>query len=162
MIFHLLTERIDKDSTRAVLDFLNTGGELTLAMDSQGGIKAFADLMLHALNQNKDRVTIIVLAGVGSCGFDIFYGFQGVRKLTFGCMGMTHYSSRSIDIHPNGAAAYTEGVCHKKNLKAYKDRELEVLGQFATPSEITQFKKGWDVYFSFERMKEIFPEAEII
>lgn len=163
MRYHLLKGRIDPETVKATLDFIcDVEGNLTVAIDSTGGEKAYSDMLLFALNQNKDRVTLIALAGVASCAFDIFYGFQGPRKMAFGCMGMTHYSTQSLDIHPNGGAAYAEGLCQKKNLKAYKERELSTLQEFATAIEVKQFRKGWDVFFSFHRMKEIFPEVEVI
>lgn len=163
MRYHLLKGQINPEIVKETLDFIcDHKGHLTVAIDSHGGEKAYADMLLFALNQNKDRVTLIAIAGVASCAFDIFYGFQGVRKMAFGCMGMTHYSSRNIDTHSNGEAAYAEGDCHKKNLKAYKEYELFILRKFATEKEIKRFKKSWDVYFSFKRMQQIFPDAEII
>lgn len=75
---------------------------------------------------------------------------------------MYHYSTRSITLNADRTAAYGEDKCMSKNMKAEKARELEFAALFMTPEEVEKMKRGKDVFFTFERMKEIFPNCEIL
>jgi hypothetical protein len=62
----------------------------------------------------------------------------------------------------NGQPTYSEDENIIKNWKERVKDEVEFVEKFMTPLELKKYKKGNDVYFTFKRMKEIFPDVEII
>jgi hypothetical protein len=75
---------------------------------------------------------------------------------------MMHYSSTNINTMSNGQPTYSEDENIIKNWKERVKDEVEFVEKFMTPSELKRYKRGNDVYFTFKRMKEIFPDVEII
>lgn len=144
------------------LEFINDNqsDELTIILNSIGGKRNLSLVMLDVININSERITLIS-CGVYSAAFFMFYNSNCKRKMTYGNVGMMHYASCELNIMSNGNPAYSEDVNTIKNWKE-DINDLKFVEQFMNPKEIKSYKKGNDVYFTFKRMKEIFPDVEII
>lgn len=163
MRYLLFNEALNMENGQMILDFIQASpGPVTLGLGSGGGMSSVGNFLINAFNNEKDRLTLVAMAGVYSTGFELFYGYAGPRKMTFGVRGMYHFSSQEIQIMANGRAAYDEGACQLSSMKTDRERDLQFAGMFMTDKELRRMKAGQDVFFDFERMKQIFPDAEII
>lgn len=161
--YHIFEGEIDASAVSSIIDFVqNTPGEIAVAINSSGGKTSTMRLLLHVLNQNKDRVTLIGLAGIFSAAFELFYSFEGRKAMTNGCRGMYHYSYCDVAIAANGKPENSGAESELLMLKQSKIREDSFVSRFLTSAELRKFKQNGDVFFSFERMKQIFPDAEIL
>jgi ATP-dependent protease ClpP protease subunit len=159
--FHL-DGRIVEELLNRFLGFMNEtpSEEITIIINSVGGKECVSKLILNIINENKERCTLISL-GVYSAAFYIFYNAECKRKMTYGSPAMWHLSSADMRMMSNKKPSYTEDETQLKNWVDDKI-EIEFAEKFMTPKELRDFKKGIDVYFTFKRIKEIFPDVEII
>ena len=150
------------EETQKLFEFLGNEGDLTIGINSSGGSGSVAQLLLKALNQNKDRVTLCCLAGVYSSAFYVFAEYEGQKTLTVNTKGMWHYGTWDISIDDRNQPACHEGVAIKKDLKFSKEFMEKIARKYMNEKELKKFKKGEDVFFGYERMRELFPNAEIL
>jgi hypothetical protein len=163
MAFYLLASRITDESVAPVLEFLNNNsGAVTIGIRSGGGYIHDGLLLSHALELNKDRVSLVCVYQACSTAFEIFKRFPGKKYLTWGCMGMYHYGVTAIDTDDRGKPAYSETECQKRNLKHQKLYVDTFSKEFMNRKELNKLKKGEDIWFDFDRMQQIFPNAEVI
>jgi ATP-dependent protease ClpP protease subunit len=160
--FHLSGE-INEKSLDDFLQFINENEirELVIVLNSVGGKKNLTHVLLDIINLNYNSITLIS-CGCYSASFLLFYKAKCKKKMTEGCVGMMHYSSTNINTMSNGQPTYSEDENIIKNWKERVKDEVEFVEKFMTPLELKKYKKGNDVYFTFKRMKEIFPDVEII
>lgn len=153
---------ISEKSLDTFLQFVNENEheQMSIILNSIGGKKNLTHVILDIINLNADRTTLIS-CGCYSASFYLFYEAKCKKKMTEGNVGMMHYSSTNINTMSNGKPAYSEDENIVKNWKEDKSQE-EFVKQFMTPVELKKYKRGNDVYFTFKRMKEIFPDVEII
>lgn len=132
----------------------------TISIFSGGGATAIGKTIIHIINQRKSRVTLICHEAYSSA-FDIFYNSNCKKILTRTCKGMYHFSSAKMYMQPTLKPEFKEDRCIVQNWKD-SDWQIEMANKFLTDKEMKKFKKGDDIYFTFNRMKIIFPNAEII
>jgi ATP-dependent protease ClpP protease subunit len=153
---------ISEKSLDTFLQFVNENEheQMSIILNSIGGKKNLTHVILDIINLNTEKVTLIS-CGCYSASFYLFYEAKCKKKMTEGSAGMMHYSSTNINTMSNGKPTYSEDENIVKNWKEDKSQE-EFVKQFMTPIELKKYKRGNDVYFTFKRMKEIFPDVEII
>lgn len=162
MTYFIFDKPFNEEHSRTFLDFLHVPGDITIGINSGGGNVATSRLCIDALNANKDRVTLVCLAGVYSAAFELFYRFEGKRKLTVGCKGMYHLSYEEICIASNSKPISGEGDCMQR-IRAYTyERETRFAKTFMTKPELKGLSRNEDVFFDFDRMKQIFSNADVI
>lgn len=163
MKYLIFNKAINEENAQELLDFISsTPGPVTISLGCGGGSSTAAAVVTYALNLEHERITLIAGPGIYSSAFELFYWFKGEKMLAFSCRGMYHYSTREITLNADRTAASEEDRCMSKNMKAEQLRELEFAGSFMTEKELMRMKKGRDVFFTFERMQEIFPKCQII
>lgn len=102
----------------------------------------------------------MISAGVYSAAFYIFFFAECKRKIIYGSLGMHHKEYlKNVYINEKGKPKYNDDVCQIENLKIIKGN---FLSKIMTKKERLSYKNDDDVYFTFNRMKEIFPDVEII
>lgn len=137
----------------------NPDEEITVYINSNGGKTLLCTIITDIINHNSDRFTL-VSCGSYSAAFDLFYHAKCKKKIVNQSMGMQHKEFlRDISINSDGKYVYTSDKYENKNNKTLDDSYIK---EFMTKKEQKKYKKGDDIYFTFKRMKEIFPEAEII
>jgi hypothetical protein len=163
MKYLLFNEGLTMEQGQLILDFIqSTDGPLTIGFGSGGGHTSVGNFLIDAFNNEKHRLTLIAMAGVYSMGFEVFYRYEGQKKMVFGVRGMYHLSSQEVQISAHGRAAYDEGTCQLSGLKNDRVRDLQFASLFMTEKELRKMKSGQDVFFDFERMKQIFPDVEVV
>lgn len=158
--FHL-NGIIDEELLDKFIQFSNENEseDWTIVLNSGGGKQNLSQVILDIINNGK-QVTLIS-TGIYSSSFVIFYFAKCQKKLTVGSIGMIHLRSNSIKMQSHGKPEYTEDECVVSNWKVTKEIDSFVEA-FMTKAELKDFRRGNDVFFNFKRMKEIFPDAEII
>lgn len=133
--------------------------EWTIVLNSGGGKSNLTQVILYEINSRPQ--TVLISTGIYSASFVIFYFAKCIKKITEGSIGMVHLRANDIRIQSHGKPEFSEDECIVKNHKETRDIDYAVEA-FMTKSEIRRYRKGGDIYFTFKRMKEIFPDAEII
>ena len=132
-----------------------------IVIDSGGGGESFCHAMLHIIDDHKDCVLISM--GCYSSAFELFYLSKCEKLITTNSMGMFHLGRDNYDIDLNGKPSWTadEAIVKRRKETSYP-MALDFAKQFMTTLEFSKFKQGKDIYFTFKRMQEIFPDATII
>ena len=161
--YYLLDDRINGDTAKPLIEFIREHpGDLMIGIDSIGGSAHVAKFLTAILNENSDRITLAAVCGVYSSAFEMFYRFRGKRIMTDGCRGMYHYGAIGCNISENGKPFRGEDKCVKKNVVIEGEFTESIAKDVMNKKEFRRFKNNGDIYFSFNRMREIFPDAMII
>lgn len=153
---------VDEESVQKLLDFISSNpGELQISINSGGGSTDDGAFLIKALNTNKDRIVLTGSSHVSSCAFRIFQSFKGRKQLVTGCHGMYHYGSCRLDVGVHGKVVPHHKPC-SLSFPFRKKEQDDYAATFMNAKELREFKRGGDVEFDFLRMKELFPDAEII
>jgi ATP-dependent protease ClpP protease subunit len=158
MKHHSIIGRIDAENYNSLINFLNEsqGEQKSILINSGGGDVAYCYAILHALDKVVDEVELVAAAGIYSAAFVVFYNFKGRKGILPYCKGMIHRPTISVVLDDRGTLAYKEDECHKKTMKESEKEIIEDFSKFFTKKELAEYKKGNDVYFTYNRMKEIF------
>lgn len=160
--YFLFDGAIVPEKVNPLIDFVqNTPGDLVIGMNSNGGATGVGRFLTHVLNRNKDRITLINVNRVSSAAFEVFYAFQGKKILLYNVSGMMHRGYVDVSIDSAGKGVYHHDVDDINKVKYEAAGELEMATLIMTPAELKKFKKGDDIYFGFDRMKQIFHDAEL-
>lgn len=161
MKFFQLHGQINMELLDNLIEFMNENEdhEKTIIISSDGGYELTGKAITYLINCYKESC-LLIANSVLSAAFNIFYQSDCKKAIMQSSMGMTHKCYNKIELNTDGKPAYTEGEAVLKNWKENYRRQDEY--PFMTKQEKQSFNKGDDVYFTFNRMKEIFPEAEII
>lgn len=159
--FHL-NGIIDDDLLNKFYAFWNQYEEddWTISIFSGGGFTAAGKTIINALNSRQGMVTLICHEAY-SVAYEIFYRTKCKKILAETCKGMYHLSSAKMWITANMMASTEEDRVIVKDWKETRSQYI-FAKEFMNKKEFKKFKKGDDVYFTFKRMKEIFPDAEVI
>lgn len=155
--------KIDKDLLNRFFDFCNANGEdeWTIIIYTVGGWICMGKTILRIINLRKDKVTLILHEAYSS-GFYIFYEAKCKKVMCSNGKGMIHKAAAEMFIDTDRKPRYSEDACIIKNWKHSKKEDDEWANKFLTKKEFKKYKNGNEVYLTAKRMKQIFPEAEII
>lgn len=164
MKYYNWIEEITNESFLKFCEFLNNNQneEITLNFQSNGGTQNLASALVKVIDDSISK--IIVTGNIYSGGFYVIYHTKVPIVLIKGVMGMWHYAiytGFAITVK-NSKATYTEDIMKIKNNKVFKKLCIELAKNVMNKKEFKKFDKDKDVYFPFDRMKKIFPEAAII
>lgn len=164
MKYYNWTEEITNESFLKFCEFINNNQreDITLYFKTEGGSPNICNALVAMIDKHVKK--IIVTGGVYSGGFSIIYHTKVPVVFTKGIMGMWHYAiytNFAISVRKS-EATYTEDIAKIKNNKVFKKDGLWLAKKVMTKKELRSFEKDKDVYFTFKRMKEIFPNAEVI
>ena len=158
MKHHSIIGRIEAESYNSLINFLNESQDehKSILINSGGGEVNYCYAIIYALNNVYHEIELVACAGVYSAAFEIFYKFKGKKVILDGCIGMTHRQLLLISLTDNMQTAFREDDCRKKTSKENSQIIIDEYSKFFTKKELANYKKGNDVYFTYNRMKEIF------
>lgn len=148
---------INEELVKEIASFLNGEDQVIMYLYSLGGKVPSAEIIIDMINRNKERVHLIGIGILGSSAFRIFHKVQCKKELHPSCTGFWHQSTVKIDVNQNGKPDTNwDQHWYKVNRKAKKDtfdisKELNL-----NKKEMKRLKKGYDIYFSAKRMKQLF------
>lgn len=161
-IFEGLISNDELQVTNLISFIQETEGDLTIALCSEGGDAALSRVLLRMLNEHSERITLIAYELVGSAAFNVFYEFEGEKKIAFCTNGLYHHTTVDINVAGGNRATYYLGLAHQETMDTYWKNTINRAEGFLTVPEMMLLKTHQDVALSFSRMIEIFPDAEII
>lgn len=162
MKYFFLDSRIDEVLLNKFFVFANDNMDYdwTITIWSTGGMTGMAKTILYIINSRKERVTLICNEAY-SAAFEIFYFSDCKKVITKECKGCVHYSASDIRLMRNGKTNDAEHACILRNWQEDKN-STKWVRKVLTKEENKKFNLGEDIYFTTKRMKEIFPNAEVI
>lgn len=144
-------ETVDKIST--ALNNLKPNEKLFLYFSSEGGETYSAEAIIHIINNNIDLIELVGYGDLMSAGFDIFFKSNCYRILLPNSLGMFHQTTVNIDINESANASDRRGQADKTWMKLQKEQTIKFCESLKmTDKEISEIKKGRDVYFQHNRM----------
>lgn len=161
MKYFQLEGSINGDLLTKFMDFCNSypNDEWTIVINSPGGYTNVACIILDIINNYAEKITLIS-AYSSSAAFTLFYFAKCKRRMIYGSLGMHHNEYiKEVIITENGTPKYDIDKCHIKNMKALSHNYLS---KVMTKKELKKYNNNNEVYFTFKRMKQIFPDVEII
>lgn len=163
MKYFYIDARIDEKMLQKFFDFCNANpdDDWIITLWTNGGFSTASAQIISMINTRPDKV-ILVCHEAYSAGFDIFYRAKCKKIICATSKGMWHLATVSMTVDSRMKPVYTEDKTIVKNWKENKKSSIQFAEQFLTKKEFKRFKKGYDIYFTAKRMKEIFPDAIII
>lgn len=157
--FHL-NGIINEELFDKFITFYNeTTEDYKVVINSRGGKSALADIIRNMIEESPVKVTLIS-AGCFSSAFELFYKCSGDKIICEGTTGMYHMPYiKDVSLGINNRPSWEEDICNVSN---FDISTVDFIKEFITTKELKKFHKNEDVFFTFKRMKEIFPDAKIL
>lgn len=154
---------INETLSGAVLDKLikfynkrHNDADCTIYISTSGGCTLATEAIIDLINRYKSITTIIAYGKLFSSGFDVFFRTSCKKILLPSSVGMYHLSSLELTYNENGKPNYKSDVQDLKYIKAQKERTMSVATSLNfTEKESKKLSKGKDVYFQYNRLKEL-------
>ena len=149
---------IDADFFKELAELLSIKDENhTIYFSSNGGDLWLVEPIIKMVNDNKERLEIIGVREISSSALSIFLGVKCKKSITKNTFATWHdaYFSFEVDSLSKPRNKFYE---FKKEsiIKGFrKDIEDEYRTWGVTDDELKRYKKGEDVYFGYERFKEL-------
>lgn len=156
LLFH--DQSFDKEMLEKFFTAVNSKENLiTIYISSDGGLVSILDSILHVINLDPKRFNIVGYDELCSCGFEFYIKANCKKELIPRCIGMYHQSTTSVSLNDKGKATYYDGEAYLKRKQHFFYPELiKFMDQCEfTKKEKNRIKKGDDVYFQYDRFKEI-------
>lgn len=124
---------------------------------SDGGKVAVLDAMLYTINLDPKRFKIVGYEELCSSAFEFYIRANCEKTLLPGTIGMCHQTATGITVNDNCKPSYYDGEAYLKRCKNHhRPMLLDFMNQCEfTDKEKKKVKKGHDVYFQYDRFKEI-------
>ena len=157
---YLLEGEISYETVAPVLRWLDTQTPKHLGIDSTGGNPSAAFFLAEAVNSHVDDGIEVCIAGY--CYSAAMYMqmslYQSVPvSVCPGALGMLHYASVEMMQFPNGKTRDQDDKrAQEQMLLDYKKWVDEWARHNLNRSERSKLRSGHDVYFNYDRMKELF------
>jgi len=167
-----ILEDLEEDQLKKFIEFSNANWDdeqWIIFIDSSGGSVWIAETILNILNkkalEQKNSIVTLHIARAYSCAFSIAFRFKGNINILDSSRGMYHLSSfKDEQFSNNKHSRINEGnysqMIKDSMLDVYKDT-LQFASLFMTLKELQMYKKGKQIFFSSERMKEIAKKLKI-
>ena len=149
---------IDADFFKELAELLSIKDEShTIYFSSNGGDLWLVEPIIKMINDNKERLEIIGVREISSSALSIFLGVKCKKSITKNTFAIWHKPSFSFDLDDKNKPRNDFYKFKNKYIVEgfSKEFELEYKDWGLKKSEIKKYKKGEDVYFGYERFKEL-------
>lgn len=132
------------DIQESVLDH----GKIDLYFTSNGGDLSSSIILLETLNQYKDSINLIGYNTLQSCGFDLFWKFEGNKRLIEGTFAMIHKGDATCSLRkdPEGRRCISEFL-------ESMDKKWDYI--FLTKEQREVYERQEDVFLSYRELQTI-------
>ncbi len=164
MKYFVIDGTINADLKQRFVDFINQneGCTIYISVNSMGGNHHDMLTMVSIINANHEKFIVKAIA-VWSAAFELFRLVKCKKEMSSLVIGMYHFSYDSMEVDIRGKVVYTSDKFKVNEYKSvWLPMEKKCAKSFMTKKEYKKLKKGRDVYFGSERMKQIFPDAKIV
>lgn len=149
---------IDADFFKELAELLSIKDENhTIYFSSNGGDLWLVEPIIKMINDNKERLEIIGVREISSSALSIFLGVKCKKSITKNTFATWHDASFSFSVDSLSKPRNKFYEFKKESIiKGFrKDIEDEYRTWGVTDDELKRYKKGEDVYFGYERFKEL-------
>ncbi len=145
------------DSLIKALNDLKEGDNIHVYFNSpEGGYVSVSEAIIDIINNCKDRFIVSFYGENFSAGMEIMLRLQCKKALLPQTTGMYHLGWQEMAISEGGKPHNAYDIFSMKEMKASRERSIEYLRTTKlSPKEISDIKKGKDVYFSNKRLLEL-------
>lgn len=144
-----ITGEVGPDTLEGLIKAYNDITEkdtLEIYLNSLGGSVASAEAIIHLINKNNDRTTIIAYGEISSAAFDIFFRATCDKFILRDTYSRIHNIVNTQDFEKMP-------IPWVKEYNEASAKFFEKLG--IKKSEILKIKKGQEVYLTFDRLIEM-------
>lgn len=153
---YVFTTLLEKDSLINFCDFLNNKeGNIDIYLNSSGGDWNCAIALCSIVNKNPDRFTINTFGTVSSAAFDLLLYTKCEKVIGINTSGMTHQSSKQLDINSSGLGLYHSTDFYLKNQKreyAWELGEFLKMDKILGTNNLRKFKQGQEIWFDTQQI----------
>lgn len=162
MKYFPITDSINSEMLDRFIRFYNDYKDdaCTIVIHSRGGFTFVAETLVHMINQMPDCTLMIHSAY--SAAFELAMQTKCKKILSKFSRGMMHMGRLETSIGVDKKPYYDEDINHTKNFHIEKRIGDVMAKKIMNAAEIKKWKLREEVWFDFKRMKQIFPDAEII
>lgn len=161
MKYFFMRGAIDAELMNRFIDFYNLGyDQVSIILNTEGGTGIYGQVIIQMINSIPDCT--LIMQKCYSTGFYIAQQAKCKKLIGFECKGMFHYGYHAIDLSMNGKPDTTLVKIIMEETKRIGPIRKAMAEIFMKAEELQEFEKGYEVYFGYERMKEIFPNAQIL
>lgn len=133
----------------------------TIVLHSRGGQTYVTDIIIRMIGQMED--VTLTIHSVYSAALKIAIQADCKKVLSSTAKGMWHMGRADMSVAIDTKPYYDEDINHVKNFEIEAAQSIALANKIMTKKEFRRFKvKREEVWFDFKRMKQIFPDAEII
>lgn len=158
--YYIYNDMFAEDNIIPVLKWIEETEEGVLCINSGGGLNWAGELILEALHK-KPGIKLKALSVACSAAFNLFINCKNEKELSEGFIyGMTHLSTVDTDYRSSFIEKGEANIALKESFKLIHQKEIEFSKTFMTVKELKDFKKGRDVWFNSDRMKEIIDKTK--
>ena len=156
IVFH--DQEFDKKMLEKFVDAVNSPDEIVnIFLYSEGGHVSVMEVMINIINQYPERFRLVGYSDLCSCAFEMYMRVKCQKSLVPGTIGMYHQTLSDITMNDRMKPVY---AIDKANMHKKKNHFLPTTVEFMNQCEFTdkekkRVKKGHDVYFQYDRFKEI-------
>lgn len=162
MKYFALTTSLDDDSLGRFIDFFNQNKTepCTIVIHCAGGGTYQQLAMSRMISQIEDCT--LFLSAAYSSAFYLAYTAKCKKILSYTSKGMWHLGRADVSLSIANKPYYHEDVVVIKNFEGEKRLSHSFAKKVMTAAEYKKYLDGQDIYFDFKRMKQIFPDAEVM
>lgn len=164
MKYHYIDGNINNQTVEKLAEFLNDNDGVTksIFLNSQGGGYSDSRIIGEMLGRHKGFIELIAMNEIGSAAFEIFFLFEGAKRMGDQLIGVYHLGGAELLMGTNGRPITERDRVFLGELEKMNDCQMKFCKQLGMKeSEIKKIKKGDDVYFIEERLKEFMINSEI-
>jgi hypothetical protein len=158
VLTYVFTGEINEIKLEEIVGFINysIGVKKRIFFSTEGGVAELAEVLIDIINQDADNIELIGFNIIASCGMDVFYKANCKKYIKDGCYGLYHLSSYNIDMSERGTPAHkdTKWVYNHSRRFSKLNTDKMCYKLQLTKSETNKIKRGEDVLFSTERLRD--------
>jgi hypothetical protein len=155
---YVFTGEINEIKLEEIVGFLNyaIGMKKRIFFSTEGGSTDIAEVLIDIINQDAENIELVAFNTIASCGMDIFYKTNCKKYVKDGCYGLYHLSSYNMDMSERGFPTHkdTKWVYNHSRKFSNVNTDRMCYKLQLTKSETAKIKRGEDVLFSTERLRD--------
>lgn len=159
MILSINTEINNEVLDRLVRTYneLKENEKLEVYFSSEGGDVEIGEAIIDLINEHADITSVVGYGTISSAAFDIFFRITCPKSILISTLGMAHSMRVELDKYDlSSKTDQQEFKAQKEWAKEHEKYRLDVYEKIGlNKKELTDIKKGNDVYFQFNRMIEL-------
>ena len=157
MIKTFYEKTIDEDLLTSISEAISSNDDIKIYLNSTGGSEWCSSAIIDIINSNKDKVELIGFGYLLSAAFHIMMESECKKRILDNTYGMYHQSIWDVEISAlNKPSNVLDKFRVEKSIKEYRVYYEDKCKEWGfNEQELKKYKKGEDVYFSYERFKEL-------